>query len=781
MMTVIKSLWVTPTTEEKEAPKKRIIHAKTVRFSGIGKNIRIGFCQGEGYYKCGSDRNIDAVADADIYIEKQGKFELYESVRGINPGKECIWYSVPMKTTAVCIAVRRSKVDEWWPCYNITRGGIVVEAEEEVLPVSQRNLLKVTHIDIESNEDVCGVTKEENSIVASWKTPFYKIGLRKKSAGLYSFSCDGTGEGNTHTELAKRATMMFDDNGDYIAQGPLLYPLGMGDCCNLYSIPLLGSTEISDNSLCYNLRHEESGLSWKMSFTMLTDRIKIKVEGDAERESHWAIFSLLRLSFESKATPPTLLAAPERNGETGLVTFKSGNKAILHFPRFGSIMCTGNNLGLRMTSVRDTNANVLDLVLPDLDLPNGSSRLPGGHFEGELELSFKVPLPRKVRDDAPEVIRRAVEMFELTALPFRMDTSTFSNNGNSMGAPICMDVWTDICAAIGDGGFPKVSPMLRNTLELWLLGAPAYASGRSSDRTHFYEEEYIMTYSAAFVGMGGWLTSYADKEWFCEYRDIMVEKLQQALRRADENDGIIVSPYRRGVSGEAQWSTAWYDVISYGWKDALSNVILYRGLLLLEKGFERFGDLEIATVCKEWSAKIKQHYWDTFRTENGWVAGWRCANDEIHDYGFLAVNGMAAKYGLIPENEAKNAIEKLWNALLDAGFDSFEAGLPGNVYCIPKKDLAGPQQLYPFGGYQNAGVTLSQSCHFMRGMLSVGMEEQVRFVLEKIAEGLCSGICVGGVGSGVDWQTWDGVASGYEGYLCDQMGVMALMLEIWGE
>lgn len=67
----------------------------------------------------------------------------------------------------------------------------------------------------------------------------------------------------------------------------------------------------------------------------------------------------------------------------------------------------------------------------------------------------------------------------------------------------------------------------------------------------------------------------------------------------------------------------------------------------------------------------------------------------------------------------------------------------------------------------------------MRGMLSVGMEEQVRFVLEKIAEGLCSGISISGVGGGVDWQTWDGVASGYEGYLCDQMGVMALMLEIW--
>jgi len=46
---------------------------------------------------------------------------------------------------------------------------------------------------------------------------------------------------------------------------------------------------------------------------------------------------------------------------------------------------------------------------------------------------------------------------------------------------------------------------------------------------------------------------------------------------------------------------------------------------------------------------------------------------------------------------------------------------------------------------------------------------------------MCSGINIGGVGSGLDWLTWDCVPCGYEGYLCDQMGVIAVMLEIWGE
>lgn len=86
-----------------------------------------------------------------------------------------------------------------------------------------------------------------------------------------------------------------------------------------------------------------------------------------------------------------------------------------------------------------------------------------------------------------------------------------------------------------------------------------------------------------------------------------------------------------------------------------------------------------------------------------------------------------------------------------------------------------------FSGWRYAGITLSQSCAFLRGMLSVGMEKEAKWVPEQIAGGLCDGLTIGGVHTGVDWQTWDGVASGYEGYLCDQMGVLALMLDIWGE
>lgn len=780
MLQIVRSLWTSPLENEIGAPEKRIIHAKTVRFIGKGRNIKVTFCEGKGYYKCGSDKNLDAVCDADIYIEKSGRLEFYKSIRGIYPTtEESYTYEIEEDTTTLCIVVRKSRIDDWWPCYNIARSGIKIEADEDYYPQGERRILKVEKTNSFDIPD--GVSFEENSIAAIWKTPYYKIGFRKKSAGLYSFCCDSDGEGNVRDELANKAPMNFDDNTEYTTQGAVLYPVGSGKCCNQYSVCLDGSTTVKGNGLCYNLTHQGAGLSWKMDFTLSPDKIKLKIEGEAEKESHWAIFSLLRLVFNSEATPVTLLAEPEKNGETGKITFIKGKKAVLHFPRFGSAMCTGEGIALRMTSVRDKTADVLDIVLPDIDREDGSVVVPKGKFSGEIELDFNVAIPKNVKADAPEEIRKAIEKFELTALPFRMDTATFSNNGNSQGAPICMDFWAEVCHVIGDGGFPKVSPMLRNTLEHWMLGAPAYATGRFSDRSHLFEDEYIMTGTATLSGIGTYLCDFADAEWYNKFKGIITEKLLQAEARVKDGDGIPVSPYRRGVSGEGKWSTNWYDVISYGHKDAFSTAVLYNGLQLLEKGFTRFDDFENAKICREWHETIKENFWNTFRTENGWVAGWLCANGELHDYAFLAVNGMAASYGLIPETQAKEVIRKLWNALLDAGFDNFDIGLPGNVYNIPQKDLAWPQIIYPFGGYENAGVTLSQSCHFLRGMLAVGMEEEAKFVLTQMARGLCSGINIGGVGSGIDWQTWDGVPSGYEGFLCDQMGVIAVMLEVWGK
>ena len=168
---------------------------------------------------------------------------------------------------------------------------------------------------------------------------------------------------------------------------------------------------------------------------------------------------------------------------------------------------------------------------------------------------------------------------------------------------------------------------------------------------------------------------------------------------------------------------------------------------------------------------MKAIFRDTFMTKNGWLAGWKCMNGELHDYGFLAVNGQAVSNGLIDKEEGRCIMARLLGELKNAGFDSFDLGLPGNIFDIGNKDMARYQHALPHGGYQNGGVTLSQARHFINGLYAAEMTGEADFILGEMCKGLLYCNVVGGTGSGVDWKTWDGAATGYEGLLCDQFGI----------
>ncbi len=773
MKTTVRSFWTAPLEWEQGAPEIRIVHQKVVTFSSPVRNIRIGLREGEGYFKCGSDSHRDAVTALQIYAEQNGRFCLVREERSLTPGPEPFWLELKGETKAVCITARRSRTDGYWPCYNIVMDGILVTAEGEKAGTRPTRVLHTVSAKEECAED--GIDFGQTSVAASYRTPYYAIALRKKSAGLFSLALDGWGTGRLQEELLYRASVMLSPDEDGAVQGPLQrFVDGAGDC-SFPAYPLKGETAVSGSGLGY--RVENDTLRYELRFSFTGDCIRLRVAGEVLREAELWNFALLRIGFTADRTPMTLLGPVQREGETGRVSLP----ATVHLPGYASLQVRGKGLYLRGDSVRPLHLNTLD-IHPAGDVgENGMYRLLPGPFGGEMEIKVGWPLCRPLKEDAPEAVKRANRMFQLTALPFRADTDTFANNGNSMGAPICMDVWSEICDAIGTGPCGvDAADMLRRTLESWLSGAPAYASGFSNDGSHRYEDEYLMTGASALAGLGRYLVRFADETWFARFRRQIEAALDLAQARDEDGDGMIESRYRLGITGQHQWSTAWYDVISYGHKDALSNALMYKALIQLEQGFSRFGASERAAQVSRWAKALKASYRKTFLTEKGWLAGWQSPDGVLHDHGFLAVNGLAASLGLIEGETARRAIRGLYDALLDAGFDGFDMGLPGNVYDIPNADMAAPQFALPFGGYQNAGVTLSQSCHFLRGLYAVGMTAEADSILTQMAQGLTARLNTGGSMSGVDWKTWDGISSGYEGLLCDQMGVIAVMLERWG-
>jgi hypothetical protein len=166
-----------------------------------------------------------------------------------------------------------------------------------------------------------------------------------------------------------------------------------------------------------------------------------------------------------------------------------------------------------------------------------------------------------------------------------------------------------------------------------------------------------------------------------------------------------------------------------------------------------------------------------FNVESGWFGGWRSKDGVLHDHAFLFVNGAAVNAGIPDDAVAQDIMHSLWHEMQQVGFDDFRLGLPGNLHRIPDEDLAAIQHGQPLGSYQNGGATHSQARHFVSALYKAGMRDEADQVLLGLCTSMGDGTAFGGCGSGIDWRTWDGAPSGYEGLLCDQFGVLATAID----
>ena len=291
-----------------------------------------------------------------------------------------------------------------------------------------------------------------------------------------------------------------------------------------------------------------------------------------------------------------------------------------------------------------------------------------------------------------------------------------------------------------------------------------------------------MTGASALRSLGEYLHYYSDESWYKRHRKLVNEKIRLMKARDLDGDGLIESNHRTGISGSGQWSTCWLDVLSFGWKCAWSNAILYGALKEMSAGLSRFGDKKASKIIEGLHEKIKSNYRKTFwNKDTNWLAGWRCKEDHLHDYAFLPVNGTAIREGLLDQEEGREVLRRLLNEVDRVGMQDPALGLPMNLWNIPDEDRADIMQGYPFGYYQNGGRTHSQSRHFVMALYSVGMKEEADALLEWLCVGFADASTFGGNQTGVDWRAWDDAPCGYEGLLTDQFGILEAILWRWGK
>jgi hypothetical protein len=467
MRTLVKSYWVDNENEE-GAPEKRIIHGKYFSFNSVQVSLTVCFGLATGYFKCGSESNIDWIEDADVFIYDNKNWEKAFTVKGLNKPKsgEVFSYKIEKPCKALFVSIRKSGVDGYPPCYNLANTAIGIVGAAENSPL--RAVRKLHSVDCKVDADVLlksGIAYNATSVTAKYITRYYSVGFKLKSTGLNFLSCDGEGLKNTHKNVLAADSLILAGRDDYPAQGIIIDAYDTDGNCGHMQYNIDGKTIVRDNKVTYELYHEQTGQQITLSFTMLEKSIILEAARNVTEDIRLFDSCLLRLAVDSKQSSLTALAGLIKEGETG----KLALPATLHMPGISNIVVSGDGMTLRFNSIRSLNLENIDFQLGEEADINGGYLLKKGSYHAKTELTFGCEHHIIFREHTPDSVKRAAAKYLYSALTYRADLGSFTNNGNSMGAPLCMDNWSAVCEALGNGiNGVNSFEFLKNTIEVHL-------------------------------------------------------------------------------------------------------------------------------------------------------------------------------------------------------------------------------------------------------------------------------------------------------------------------
>lgn len=257
---------------------------------------------------------------------------------------------------------------------------------------------------------------------------------------------------------------------------------------------------------------------------------------------------------------------------------------------------------------------------------------------------------------------------------------------------------------------------------------------------------------------------------FLEQRDVDGDGMVEATQSGNANT--LVEPAR---------SCCWWDALNCGHKDGYTNAMIYRAWRCLAEIEGRLGRVHQQAHIADLADRLKGAYFKTlYNPDTGWLAWWKSADGQLHDYATPIVNGLAIEYGLVEPNEGRKILARLRKKMQDVNFNRFDLGLPSTLVPVRRSDYLQPTGLGvparedgtdSFQNYMNGGISAGHALHFIMAHHIVGEsdkgDELLRAMLHRQATvGFQNGV-QNQANKGIDWTTWNGVPRGYEGYLAD--------------
>lgn len=528
---------------------------------------------------------------------------------------------------------------------------------------------------------------------------------------------------------------------------------------------------VMNNKIFYNNVSPVIGLKWDYCFEIEPDHILITIDQAVEKELRFIECEAWRWCWNLKESIAANLGMPVQVGKNGRCEFP----VAVHYPKYGTILLeqidgSEHNHYVKTDSWREKGIGMTGIECGLNFAEDGEILLKPGKTHLKLKIS-KAELGMLPKDSQKAKEHPTFMEVWPNVFGFRPEYFGMSNNAASLNCHFVQHVYAEMAQYTKPiKNDLTLMKLCGYSLEMSLNGGMGYGSNRKF---------YIDSDASVLIGSGTYIKSTQDREWASRNWD-PIQACANRLLAAVDKSGLIVSQTLSGNSGEYNWSSNWWDVISFGHLDAYSNALAYKAFLsaaYIAKRLERTVEEEHYIEAAE---AIKLAYFKCFYDPlTGWLAGWKSKDGKIHDYAFLFVNGIAITYGLVPEKNIVQIVEKLEEKRKAVGYHHFHLGLPGNLMPILKSDYArdvygsGQREdgLDSFGIYENGGATMSQSYYYLRA-LEIAKMPVVREIEEAFLESFIKGEVFGGLGSGCDWKSWDGLSVGYEGMLSDQFYVL---------
>jgi hypothetical protein len=334
-------------------------------------------------------------------------------------------------------------------------------------------------------------------------------------------------------------------------------------------------------------------------------------------------------------------------------------------------------------------------------------------------------------------------------------------------------VWfyADQAFFVPEAGGVSIMALVRKTLDYW-LNSQIKPSGEVV--CYWGRLDFLDSNAGPLIAAWDYFEVTGDKAWLTKSIERLELVADFSAKRDVDNDGLVEATQsgNRGTLKEPARSCNWFDAVNCGHKDGYSNALIYRGWRCLADLEARLGRTEKSARYGKLADHLKAVYATTLlNPKTGWLAGWKSADGELHDYASTVVNSMAIEYGLVEPEQGRKILAAL-RAKMDAvGFKRFDLGVPFTLAPVNRSDYlnCGPQYGEPqredgtdsFQHYLNGAVFGAHVLPFLVAHYMVGEGKTADTILQEMLKRRKDGDFA------ADFVTWDGKRCGYEGCLAE--------------